>query len=188
MLKQLLEHLDAGKALLPGTDLIKSMNKISGDTRQRLGQANADGYLNEAGMNELVQSILGYEIPKSVAIWQPFYMDFGRNITFGENVFINANVHMQDQGGIQIGNNVLIGHQVVIATLDHDLDPGQRGILHPAKVVIEDDVWLGSNVTVTKGVTIGRGSVVAAGSVVTKDVPPMTIVAGAPARVIKDIN
>lgn len=163
MLKQLLDHLNAGKALLPGTDLIKFMNKISADTRQRLGQANAGQYLDEAGMNELVQSILGHEIPKSVAIWQPFYMDFGRNITFGENVFINANVHMQDQGGIQIGNNVLIGHQVVIATLDHDLEPGQRGILHPAKVVIEDDVWIGSNSTITKGVTIGQGAVVAQG-------------------------
>lgn len=188
MLTELLEHLNAGKALLPGSDLNKLMNEISADTRKRLGQANTAGYLNEDEMNETVQGILDYDIPKSVKIWQPFYMDFGRNIRFGENVFINANVHMQDQGGIQIGNNVLIGHQVVLATLDHDLLPADRGVLHPAKIVIEDDVWIGSNATITKGVTIGHGSVIAAGSVVTKDVPPLSIVGGVPAKVINKIN
>lgn len=188
MLTELLEHLNAGKALLPGSDLSQLMNEISSDTRKRLGQANTAGYLNEDEMHEIVQGILNYDIPKSVKIWQPFYMDFGRNIHFGENVFINANVHMQDQGGIQIGNNVLIGHQVVLATLDHDLLPADRGVLHPAKIVIEDDVWIGSNATITKGVTIGHGSVIAAGSVVTKDVPPLSIVGGVPAKVINKIN
>ncbi|MBZ6527279.1 sugar O-acetyltransferase [Aerococcaceae bacterium DSM 111021] len=188
MLGQLLKHMNAGKPLLPGTDLMVEMNKVSTDTRKRLGEANAGKYHDVEEMNALVQDILGYKIPKSVAIWQPFYMDFGRNVTFGENVFINANVHMQDQGGIEIGNNVLIGHQVVIATLDHDVAPGQRGILHPAKVVIEDDVWIGANATITKGVTVGQGSIIAAGSVVTKDVPAMSIVGGVPARVIKEIE
>ena len=188
MLQELLKHLNAGQALQPGTDLMAAMHEVSGDTRRRLGISNTGQYRDEGEMNELVQAILGYPIPESVTIWQPFYMDFGKNISFGENVFVNANVHMQDQGGIQIGNNVLIGHQVVIATLDHDLDPKQRGVLHPAPVVIEDDVWIGANATITKGVTIGQGAVIAAGSVVTKDVPPMTIVGGVPAKVIKEIN
>lgn len=188
MLEELLSHLNAGKPLIPGTQYHKWMNEMSGDTRRRLGAVNAGQYRDEDEMNDLIQAILGRAIPKSVTIWQPFYMDFGRNITFGENVFVNANVHMQDQGGIRIGNNVLIGHQVVIATLDHDLDPNHRGILHPAPVVIEDDVWIGSNATITKGVTIGQGAVIAAGSVVTKDVPPMTIVGGVPAKMIKEIK
>jgi acetyltransferase-like isoleucine patch superfamily enzyme len=55
-------------------------------------------------------------------------------------------------------------------------------------VVISDDVWIGANATITPGVTIGRHSVVAAGSVVTHDVPPYTIVAGVPARIIKTIK
>ncbi|HKM25207.1 MAG TPA: DapH/DapD/GlmU-related protein, partial [Corynebacterium sp.] len=55
-------------------------------------------------------------------------------------------------------------------------------------IVVEDDVWLGANVVVTDGVRIGRGAVVAAGAVVTRDVPPHTVVAGVPARVIKEID
>lgn len=185
MLEELLSHLNAGKTLLAGSELNIYMNKISSDTRRRVGKVNTETYHDEYEMNHFVKDILGYEIPESVKIWQPFYMDFGRNIYFGENVFVNANVHMQDQGGIYIGNNVLIGHQVVLATLDHDPLPENRGHLHPAPIYIEDDVWIGSNATITKGVTIGKGSIVAAGAVVTQDVPPMAIVGGVPAKVIK---
>lgn len=188
MLDKLLEHLNAGKPLMPNTDLMRYMHEVSAETRKALGEVNTGEYYDEDAMNKQVKGILGYDIPESVRIWQPFYMDFGKNITFGENVFINANVHMQDQGGIQIGNNVLIGHQVVLATLDHDFDPQERGVLHPAPIVIEDDVWIGANATITKGVRIGHGAIVAAGSVVTKDVPAMTIVGGSPARVIKEID
>lgn len=188
MLEKLLEHLNAGKALMPNSELSHYMQKVSAETRKALGEVNTGGYCDESAMNKHVKEILGYDIPESVKIWQPFYMDFGKNITFGENVFINANVHMQDQGGIRIGNNVLIGHQVVLATLDHDFKPEDRGVLHPAPIVIEDDVWIGANATITKGVRIGHGAIVAAGSVVTKDVPAMTIVGGSPAKVIKEIS
>lgn len=61
-------------------------------------------------------------------------------------------------------------------------------VVEMAPIKIEDKVWLGMNVTVLKGVTIGEGSVVAAGSVVTKDIPPWTLVAGSPARVIKELQ
>ena len=54
-------------------------------------------------------------------------------------------------------------------------------------IVLEDDVWLATGVTVLKGVTIGHGTIVGAGSVVTSDLPPMVLAAGAPARVIKPI-
>jgi len=63
---------------------------------------------------------------------------------------------------------------------DHNLD-GESG-----EIVIEDDVWIGAKATVLKGVRIGKGAVVAVGSVVTKDVPANAIVAGIPAKVIKD--
>ncbi|MGB7117605.1 MAG: acyltransferase, partial [Anaerolineales bacterium] len=57
-----------------------------------------------------------------------------------------------------------------------------------AGIVIEDDVWLGANAVVTDGVRIGEGAVVAAGAVVTKDVPPHTVVAGVPARIVHEID
>jgi acetyltransferase-like isoleucine patch superfamily enzyme len=58
----------------------------------------------------------------------------------------------------------------------------------PARILIEDNVWLATRCTVLKGVTIGTGAVVAAGAVVTKDVPPYTLVAGVPARIIRHIT
>ena len=95
---------------------------------------------------------------------------------------------MQDQGGIYIDDGALIGHHVVLATLNHDLDPARRGDLHPAPIRIEKNVWIGSNATILQGVTIGDGAVVAAGAVVNRDVPANTVVGGVPAKVIKTIE
>ena len=86
-----------------------------------------------------------------------------------------------------IGDNVFIGHNVVLATIDHDLNPYDRSN-HFAPIHIGDRVWIGSSAVITKGVTIGNGSVVAAGAVVTKDVPENVIVGGVPAKIIKKIE
>ena len=91
-----------------------------------------------------------------------------------------------NKGGIYIGDDVFIGHNVVLATLDHEIDPDKRGIV-PAPIRIGNKVWIGSGAIITKGVTIGEGSIVAAGAVVTKDVPGRVIVGGVPAKVIKRI-
>ena len=72
--------------------------------------------------------------------------------------------------------------------LNHDMDPARRQDLEPAPIRLGDDVWIGANATVLPGVAIGDGAVVAAGAVVTRDVPPMTVVGGVPARVIKQIE
>ena len=95
---------------------------------------------------------------------------------------------MQDQGGIYIDDGALIGHHATIVTLNHDQNPGKRGELHPMPVHIGKKVWLGANVTVLPGVTIGDGAIIAAGAVVTKDVKENTIVAGVPARYVRDIE
>ena len=117
----------------------------------------------------------------------PFYTDFGRNIHIGKNVFINSCCHFQDQGGIYIGDYALIGHNVVLATINHDMNPYSReNIYKPIK--IGNRVWIGSNVVVTHGVTIGDGAVIAAGAVVTKDVQAYTVVGGIPAKVIKKVE
>ena len=110
------------------------------------------------------------------------------NSRVGKNVFINSGCHFQDQGGITIGNGVLIGHNVVLATLNHDFSPKKRSTLHPAPVVIGENVWIGSNATVVPGVTIGNGSIIAAGAVVTKNVPENVVVGGVPAKIIKALD
>ena len=81
-----------------------------------------------------------------------------------------------------------IGHHVVLATLNHDLDPAKRGDLHPAPICIGKNVWIGSNATILQGVTIGDGAVIAAGAVVNKDVPENTVVGGVPAKIIRKIE
>ena len=94
----------------------------------------------------------------------------------------------QDQGGIFIDDGVLIGHNVVLATLNHAMQPERRGDMLPAPIHIGKRVWIGSNATVLPGVTIGDGAVVAAGAVVTKDVPANAVVGGVPAKAIRHIN
>ena len=81
----------------------------------------------------------------------------------------------------------MIGHRVVLATLDHDLNPYDRHLLC-APIHIGNRVWIGAGAIITRGVTIGDGAVIAAGAVVTKDVEENTIVGGVPAKVIKKIE
>ena len=136
-------------------------------------------------IREIMGRLTGKEIASDFRLFPPFYTDFGKNITIGRDVFINSGCHFQDQGGIEIEDGALIGHNVVLATIDHDLDPAMNRKNHYAPIKIGAHVWIGSNATILSGVSIGAWSVVAAGAVVTKDVPPMTVVGGVPAKVIK---
>lgn len=134
-------------------------------------------------MSELTQS----EIDETFGIFPPFHTDCGINIHIGKHVFINSGCKFQDQGGIFIEDGALIGHNVVIATLNHDLNPTKRASMIAEPVHIGKNVWIGSNATILAGVSIGNGAVIGAGSVVTKDVPENTVYAGVPAKKIKDI-
>ena len=97
------------------------------------------------------------------------------------------------EASLTIGKKVIFGPHPTIITGDHRIDVVGKYIMdsneklpeNDAPVVIEDDVWIGANVTILKGVTIGRGSVVAAGAVVTKSCPPYSIIGGVPAKVLK---
>ena len=98
--------------------------------------------------------------------------------------------HVFDDAEIRIGERVLFGPHVTVVTAGHPLDPALRCTAAQffAVVTIEDEVWVGANATILPGVTVGRGAVVAAGAVVTAHVPPMTVVAGVPARIIRQIT
>jgi acetyltransferase-like isoleucine patch superfamily enzyme len=103
-------------------------------------------------------------------------------LAIGNNSYINDGSRISAQNSITIGQNCSISFGVTIID-----DDGHGFGLPPysAPIEIEDDVWIGCNVTILKGVTIGKGSVVAAGAVVTKSCPPHSLLAGVPARVIK---
>lgn len=83
---------------------------------------------------------------------------------------------------------MFIGPKVNLITINHDPNPENRSATYGRPIVIEDKVWIGINTTILPGVKIGYGAIIGAGSVVTRDVPAMSIVAGNPARIIKQIE
>lgn len=139
-------------------------------------------------VHELMGNILGKELPESTTVLPPLYIDYGKPVTIGRRCFIQQCCTFFGRGGITIGDDVFIGPKVNLITINHDPDPDNRSATYGRPVVIENKVWIGINSTILPGVRIGYGSIVGAGSVVTKDVPPMTIVAGNPARIIKTIE
>lgn len=109
---------------------------------------------------------------------KPLGLKVGKNSSIGWFSLVDA------RGGITIGNNVTVASYVKMVTAKHDIeDPMFSASVHP--IIIEDYAWICTGSTILGGVTVGKGAVVAAGAVVTKDVPPMTVVAGVPAREVK---
>ncbi|MEW6694997.1 MAG: acyltransferase [Pseudomonadota bacterium] len=114
----------------------------------------------------------------------------GVGIEIGRRTIINVSSYLSGEGRLTIGAEVLIGPHVKLLSAGHEIDGGDeivaRNGITRAPVVIEDGAWIGAGATVLQGVRIGKGAVVAAGSVVTHDVPPGTVVAGVPARKVRD--
>ena len=162
------------------------MHEASDNARKTMAKINSS-YHTMPELRQLFSELIGQEVDDKFGLFPPFYTDYGKNIKLGRGVFINEGCCFQDQGGIEIGDNVLIGQQVVIATLNHDLAPDKRANMIPAPVKIGNNVWIGAHATILAGVTIGDNAVVAAGAVVTKDVPANAVVAGVPAKKIKEI-
>ena len=141
-----------------------------------------------AQVRTLFSELVGAPVDESFVLMPPFYATGGTNTRVGRNVFVNQNCTFYDLGGIDIGDDVMIGPNVSLITSSHPIEPAQRrnGVI-ASPIVIEKNVWIAAGVTIIGGVTVGENAVVAAGSVVTRDVPPNTLVAGNPARVIRSI-
>ncbi|HEX8551017.1 MAG TPA: sugar O-acetyltransferase [Abditibacteriaceae bacterium] len=124
-----------------------------------------------------------------VFIERGFRCDYGSYISLGARVFINFNCVILDCAPVEIGDDVLIGPNVGIYTATHPLDVTvRRQLLELAKPIrIACDAWIGGGAQILPGVSIGEGAVVGAGAVVTRDVPARTVVAGNPARVLKEL-
>ena len=185
--EQFLEIMNRGEYVVAGSGAHLVMHSLSDEARRITAELNAVYHTNEE-IRSIFARLIGKEVDKGFGLFPPFFTDCGKNITVGERVFINSGCCFQDQGGIEIGDDVLIGQQVVIATLNHDLHPEKRGNMLPKPVKIGNKVWIGAHATILPGVTIGDGAVVAAGAVVTKDVPANAVVAGVPAKIIKEID
>ena len=105
--------------------------------------------------------------------------------------YTRIGLHNTIIGPVRIGSHVNLAQGITVTALNHNFDDTNKRIdeqgVSTKAVIIEDDVWIGANAVILPGVTIGNHCVVAAGAVVTKDVPPHSLVAGVPAKVIKQI-
>ena len=163
------DYMASGKPVIGGSDVHMMFHKLSQQALRITAEINGK-YHTPDELHTLLEQLFGREIPQSVGMFPPFHTDCGKNTVLGERVFINMGCKFQDQGGITIDEGALIGHNVVLATINHDLDPAKRQSMSYAPI------------------HIGDGAVVAAGAVVTKDVEPNTIVGGVPAKLIKRIQ
>jgi maltose O-acetyltransferase len=132
------------------------------------------------------KSRLGYQgsktaVSRKVVIHQPHM------VTFGDRCTVAEFVHIWGGGEVVVGNNVLIASHVAITSMSHDTKAQIfRETIVKKPVVIEDNVWIGTGASILPGVRLGSGCIVGAGAVVTKDVPNNWIVAGVPARKIRN--
>lgn len=146
------------------------------------------GYHTEAEVRDCLRQITGHDLPDDVRVFTPLHLNYGPGVTFGSDCFLNFGCTLLALGGITIGDGAFIGPHCVLATEYHPEQPAIRHTLLTKPITIGRQAWLGANVTILAGVTVGEGAIVAAGGVVTKDVPPNAIVAGVPARFVRNIE
>jgi maltose O-acetyltransferase len=123
-------------------------------------------------------------------ITTPFYCDYGTNIKLGTGNYFNSNCTILDCASVEIGNNCLFAPDVKIFTAGHPISPKMRlsGLEFALSIKIGNNVWVGGGSIICPGVTIGDNSVIGAGSVVTKNIPSNVVVAGNPAKIIRNIE
>lgn len=158
-------------------------------TRERIWEFNSLRPSQVDEQRAILRELLG-GCGERLHVNQPFRCDYGCNITVGENFFANFNLTILDEARVTIGDNVFIGPNVSIYTACHPLDAEARntGVEWAEPVTIGDSVWIGGGATILPGVTVGNRVVIGAGAVVTRDVPDGVVVAGNPARVVKQID
>ena len=186
-LEELREYFNNNDTIGENREAVDLMRALSREAQKITMRINTQFHEPEE-MVALFSELTGNKVDPSFRLFPPFYTDFGKNIHLGKNVFINSDCKFQDQGGIFIDDGALIGHGVVLATLNHDLNPEKRQQLHPGPIHIGKNVWIGANAVICAGVTIGDNAVVAAGAVVVRNVDAYTVVGGVPAKLLKKIE
>lgn len=184
-LEEFLSAMNKEEKMEHGSDLLRFSCFLSDEALKVTAEMNSS-YRTQKEIRALFGELTGTLPDKNFKLFPPFYTDCGKNIHLGKRVFINAGCCFQDQGGIWIGDDVQIGHQVKILTLNHGKNPDDRKTIYPQKVVIGNNVWIGSGAVILPGVTIGENAIIGAGSVVTKNVPDNQTFAGNPAQKISE--
>lgn len=142
-------------------------------------------------INRSILKLLGVKIGKNLKTLPITTIENPKNIQIGDNAWISKNVALYANSGIIIGDDVIIAKDVSIISGDHGHSDkskkiNQQGMRKDAQpIIIGNDVWIGEKAVILKMVKVGDGCVIGAGSIVTKDVPPYSVVAGNPAKIIK---
>lgn len=138
---------------------------------------------------QYLRFFFGASIGKRCVFYPGIWIFTGRGLVLGDDVDLARGVLITTDGGVMIGDRTLVGYGSMILSSNHRIPAGRGQIFSsghkPAMVCIGADVWIGSGVIILPGVIIGEGCVVAAGSIVTKNVPPYSIIAGVPAKLVK---
>ena len=143
---------------------------------------------NEAKLRMLKQ-LLGHVGDDQIIINQPFYCDYGKQISVGRRFFANFNFTVLDEARVTIGDDCFIGPNVSIYTACHSTDPVERNSRREwaLPVTIGNNVWIGGSVVILPGVKIGDNVTIGAGSVVVNDIPDGSIAVGNPCRVVRKL-
>lgn len=185
--QEFLKYASEGNRIIAGSEEHQIMHAISQRALRLTAEINGSYHTTEE-LRRLMSELTGKTLDDNFGVFLPFHTDCGLNITIGKRTFLNMGCSFQDWGGIEIGEDCLIGHNCTICTVNHSQNPEHRGNMVCRAVKIGNKVWIGANVTILPGVTIGDGSIIAAGAVVTKDVEACAIVAGIPAKKIKEVE
>ena len=185
--KEFIQIMNTGEKAISKSEVGLKMHLMAQKAMKITNLMN-NKYLPPADLRRYMSVLIGQEVDEGFGLFPPFFTNCGKNIHLGKNVFINSGCRFQDQGAIYIGDGTFIGHNVILATLNHDLNPNSRADMWPKPIHLGKKVWIGSGAIVLPGVSIGDNSVIAAGSVVTKDVPENSVYGGNPAKFIKKIE
>lgn len=186
------EKMIAGEEYNPRDFQLREMSSKAKNLMREYNNIPAE---NNNLREEKLRKILG-KCGINVRVNQPFYVDYGCNISIGDNSIINMNCTFLDTNKITIGKNAVIAPDVKIYTTFHPInaekrfkkdEKGNSYLCTAARpVIIGDNVWIGGGTVILPRVKIGNNVVIGAGSVVTKDIPDNVIAFGNPCRAIKE--
>ena len=164
----------------------------------RCGRFNKSSVRRAKAKQRALEKLIPSAKGNGLAVFAPLYCEYGVNIHVGKGCFVNYNCTFLDVAPITLGDGVWIGANVTLATPMHpflaqerlpaDYPDGNHDLEYASPITVKDGSWICSGATICGGVTVGENSIIAAGAVVTRDVPPNSIAAGVPAKVIRSID